>query len=70
VSDPPRIQVLRTEPRKDGSVVVHGETEDVFWAVRALLHYGPNCQVLGGERMRAEMVRVVREMAKVYEDEG
>jgi predicted DNA-binding transcriptional regulator YafY len=60
------IEVKETERQEDGSVLVRGETDNLFWAVRTLLHYGPNCRVLGGPKMRWEMQKVVREMAEMY----
>ena len=62
----PGINILRVEPQEDGSIVVHGETDNAWAAVRALLHYGPNCQVLGGSEALWEMRRTVAEMARVY----
>lgn len=62
----PGIQIQETEQREDGSVVVRGDTDNVFWAVRTLLHYGPNCRVLGGPEMLREMRTIVRKMAKLY----
>jgi predicted DNA-binding transcriptional regulator YafY len=67
VTRQPRIEVRRIERQDDGSAVVYGETESVFWAVQSLLHYGANCKVLGGPRVRREMERVVIEMAALYE---
>ncbi len=67
VTHQPQIEVQDVEVREDGSAVVHGETESVFWAVQALLHYGANCEVLGGPEVRREMERVVREMAALYD---
>jgi hypothetical protein len=64
------IEIEDIERREDGSVVVRGETENVFWTVRTLLHYGANCRVLGGAEMVGEMRRVVGEMAAVYGVEG
>lgn len=63
----PHIDMLRTEPQADGGLVVHAETDSVWWAVRALLHYGSTCQVLGGPEVLHEMRRTVEEMARVYE---
>jgi predicted DNA-binding transcriptional regulator YafY len=60
------IEIEEIERREDGSAVVRGETDNVFWAVRTLLHYGPNCRVLGGPEMSWEMRRVVEEMAEIY----
>jgi predicted DNA-binding transcriptional regulator YafY len=66
VTRQPGITILEKTAQPDGGVLVHAETEDVWWAVRALLHYGPNCQVLGGDAALAEMRRTVRDMARVY----
>jgi len=63
----PRIEVRDVEQRADGSAIVRGETDNLFWAVRTLLHYGPNCRVLGGPEVMREMQAVVREMAQQYE---
>jgi len=67
VSDPSHIEVQSIERQDDDSVIVRGETESVFWAVRGLLHYGPNCEVLGGPKMRCEMEQVATEMAALYD---
>jgi len=64
------IEILETEQREDGSALVRGETDSLFWAVRALLHYGPNCRVLGGPEMVWEMRKIVRKMAEIYGLEG
>jgi predicted DNA-binding transcriptional regulator YafY len=69
VTRQPRIEVERVERRDDGSAVVYGETESVFWAVQSLLHYGANCKVVGGTEMRRAMERVVEEMARRYAEE-
>jgi predicted DNA-binding transcriptional regulator YafY len=45
---------------------VRGETHNLFWAVQRLLQYGAGCRVLGGPELRAEMQRVVTEMARLY----
>jgi hypothetical protein len=34
--------------------------------VRALLHYGSTCRVLGGPEMVREMQETVRKMAEMY----
>jgi predicted DNA-binding transcriptional regulator YafY len=69
VTRQPGIDIHNIEHREDGSVLVHGETDNVFWAARTLLHYGPNCRVVGGPEMVREMRAVVHELAKVYEDD-
>jgi predicted DNA-binding transcriptional regulator YafY len=60
------IEVHEVERREDGSAVVRGETDSIFWATQALLHYGANCRVLGGPEIVREMRQVVEEMAAVY----
>jgi predicted DNA-binding transcriptional regulator YafY len=69
VTRQPWIEIHAVERRSDGSVLVKGETESVFSAVRTLLHYGPNCRVVGGPEMVREMRSVVEEMARVYEED-
>ncbi|MFN3763396.1 MAG: helix-turn-helix transcriptional regulator [Anaerolineae bacterium] len=64
----PEITVHQIEYREDGSAIVRGETQDLFWAVQRLLQYGAGCRVLGGPELLAEMRRVVGEMAKLYGD--
>jgi predicted DNA-binding transcriptional regulator YafY len=54
------IEVETVERRDDGSVMVHGETESVFWAVQALLHYGAQCRVVGGAEVRRVMLWLFR----------
>ena len=61
------IEIKEIERRDDGSALVRGETENLFWAVRALLHYGSTCRVLGGPEVLHEMERVVGEMAGLYD---
>lgn len=50
----------------DGAATIHAETDDVFYAARTLLHYGPNCKVLGGPEVLTEVRRLIREMAALY----
>ena len=64
------IDVEGVERRGDGSAVVRGTTEDVFWAARTLLHYGPNCRVLGGPELLREMRALVRRMWEIYGSGG
>ncbi len=66
VSRQPEIEIVAVERRADGSALVRGQTGDLFFAVRALLHYGPTCRVLGGPEMLREMRETVRKMAEVY----
>ena len=62
----PGITILAVEQQPDGSVMVHAETDNVWWAVRTLLHYGVTCQVLGGPEALAEIRQIVKEMAEIY----
>jgi predicted DNA-binding transcriptional regulator YafY len=67
VTHHPGIEIDRTEPQEDGSVIVHAETDSPWWAVRTLLHYGPSCEVLGGSDALYMMRRTVRLMSELYE---
>jgi predicted DNA-binding transcriptional regulator YafY len=69
VSRQPEIEIHEVEYRDDDSALVRGETDSLFWAVRSLLHYGPNCRVVGGPEMLREMQAVVQGMVKVYEED-
>jgi predicted DNA-binding transcriptional regulator YafY len=60
------IEMLCSEPQPDGSIIVRGRSDDVWWAMQALLHYGASCEVLGGAEAREQMRQFVREMAQVY----
>jgi predicted DNA-binding transcriptional regulator YafY len=64
------IEVEEIERREDGSAVVRGKTDNLFWTVRTLLHYGPNCRVLGGTELLREMQKVVANMAEMYAGEA
>lgn len=55
------------EKQPDGSVIVTGETHDLFDAMKKLLKYGSGCQVLEPPELVAAMKREVREMVKIYE---
>lgn len=62
-----RFRKQREEWQADGSVIVTGESDSIFWASKLLLRYGENCQVLEPPELVVEMRRVVREMARIYE---
>ena len=64
------IQIEAIERRDDGSVVVRGRTDSIFWAVQTLMHYRYNCRVLGGPEMLREMRATVQKMAEMYAEEG
>jgi predicted DNA-binding transcriptional regulator YafY len=54
------------ETNEEGWVRVTATTDNLFFAVRQLLHYGPNCRVTGGREARREMVRLVERMGDLY----
>ncbi|MCB0144394.1 MAG: WYL domain-containing protein [Caldilineaceae bacterium] len=51
----------------EGWVRVTATTDNLFLAVRQLLHYGPNCRVTGDAEARREMATLVAKMAEAYE---
>lgn len=59
----PEMQITRSD---DGSAEVRAVTDDVWDAARTLLAYGEACIVLGGNDLRREMERRVKQMAKNY----
>jgi predicted DNA-binding transcriptional regulator YafY len=50
----------------DGSATVQAQVDNLFFAVRTLLHYGPNCQVLGGPEALREIQKIVLKMYAHY----
>jgi predicted DNA-binding transcriptional regulator YafY len=50
----------------DGSAEVHAVSHSLFRDVRALLFYGANCEVIGGEDARREMRALVQALAQTY----
>lgn len=64
------IEIAAVEARPDGSALVRGQCDDPFLAVQALLHYGPNCRVLGGPEVLERMRVTVRLMAEAYAGGG
>ena len=60
------ITIETVDPAPGGAKTVTGYTTSIFWATRFLLHYGQACTVLGGQELRAEMERIVKEMAQNY----
>jgi len=69
ISHHPHIEILHVERHTDGSAVVHAQTESLFGAVQALLHYGAACRVIGGPEMLHRMRRAVQDMARLYPEE-
>ncbi len=65
-SPQPGIEIEEQVREEDGSLTVRGQTDDLFRATQALLHYGAGCEVLGGPEMRGRMEEIVREMGEVY----
>jgi predicted DNA-binding transcriptional regulator YafY len=66
ISDHPGIEIQRKETEGNGGVTVYAETDNVWWAVRTLLHYGATCEILGGPAARYEAERTVRALAARY----
>jgi predicted DNA-binding transcriptional regulator YafY len=66
VTHHPRIEIEAIERQDDGSVLVRGTTDSVFWAIQSLMHYRHNCRVLGGPEMLREMRATVQKMAEIY----
>lgn len=60
------IDIDEVEWRDDGSVLVRGTTESIFWAVQSLMHYRHHCKLLAGPEMVHEMRKTVRQMADLY----
>jgi predicted DNA-binding transcriptional regulator YafY len=50
-------------PSADGSVTVEHPLADVRWAVRHVLQYGPDAEVVGPESVRAEIAARLRRIA-------
>ena len=57
---------MQVTQEADGAALVHAETDNLFFAVRTLLHYGQHCQVLGGPEALREMREIVKGMAGLY----
>lgn len=51
---------------EDGSALVKARSNDLFFDLRTLLHYGGNCRVIGGEEAVAQMRELVRQLAEQY----
>lgn len=62
------IQEIEPLPDDDG-VFVRGATDNIFFAVQELMHYGANCRVRGGPEMLRRMRAVVQKMAELYRQE-
>ena len=55
------------DPQPDGSHIVRGATDDLFFALQELMHYRHHCVVLGGPELLQMMRETVQKMAEVYE---
>ena len=60
------IEIETVEEQPDGSAIVHGSTDSLFWVILELLHYRYNCRVLGGPELRRDMRDTVRKMSEIY----
>ncbi|GAB4483917.1 MAG: hypothetical protein OHK0031_07660 [Anaerolineales bacterium] len=67
-----RFAEMQITRNADGSAEVRAMADDVWEAARTLLAYGESCIVLGGNDLRREMERRIKQMAKNYHyyDEG
>lgn len=63
------IAINHIDPQPDGSAIIHGKTTNTFWSIQELMHYGAQCEVLGGPEMRRAMRDIVRDMAARYADD-
>lgn len=59
----PDMQVFH---RDDGSAKVVVASRDLFFDLRTLLYYGPNCRVIGGDDAVREMQQIVKDLYKGY----
>ncbi len=55
------------ERQPDGSVIVTGTTDNLFFAELELMHYRHNCKVLGGVELLTAMQKTIKKMAKLYQ---
>jgi len=55
---------LEVEYSEDGYATICAETDDIFYAVRTLLYYGDNCEILGGPVLVAEYRRILIAMLR------
>jgi hypothetical protein len=62
------MKVDHIEPRPDGSALVRGTTDNLFWLVQVLLRYGEHCRVLGGPELLRDIRAKVKKMAELYAD--
>lgn len=61
----PGSQIIR---HPDGSATVRAMSANLFFDLRTLLHYGPNCRVIGGDKALREMKSLVKAMYKQYQE--
>lgn len=69
VSQQRHIKNENVEHRTDGSALVRGTTDSIFWAIQELMHYRYNCRILGGPEMLAEMRETLRRWVQIYPEE-
>lgn len=50
----------------DDSAEIHAVSYNLFMDLRTLLHYGPGCEVIGGNQARHEMQRLIEGMSRLY----
>lgn len=55
------------EPLEDGGAIIGGTTPSMFWTVREISSLGPDAEVLGGPKLKRELVSFLKETLKKYE---
>lgn len=53
-------------PNEDGSVLIRAMSNNLFFDIRTLLHYGENCRVIGGDAAVREIKKIVTSLAAIY----
>lgn len=56
-------QVTRLD---DGGATVEAQVENLFMALRTLLHYGPGCRVIGGEEAITQIRAIAKAVYQLY----
>jgi len=62
----PRFPEMDWEPQSDRSMIGTAQAYSDFHAIQGVLRYGEQAEILGPDRLRAKMRRVVEQMAEMY----
>ncbi len=57
---------MQVIPNDDGSATVRVLSSNLFFDLRTLLYYGPNCKVIGGDEAVREMQKIVNGLTLLY----